>query len=112
MGTKHFRGASWFISITVFAALLAVSVYGIAVPAMWADEVATVSAAHRPLATLIGLLGNIDGVHGTYYLFIHFWGSLFGFSPLSVRLPSAIAVALTGVLTWKLASHLYDVRMG
>jgi len=112
MGTKHFRGASWFISIAVFAALLAVSVYGIAVPAMWADEVATVSAAHRPLATLIGLLGNIDGVHGTYYLFIHFWGSLFGFSPLSVRLPSAIAVAITGVLTWKLAGHLYGVRIG
>jgi mannosyltransferase len=40
------------------------------------------------------MLQSVDAVHGLYYIFIHFWGSLFGFSDVSLRFPSAIAVGL------------------
>ena len=64
------------------------------VPPLWADEVATIVAARRSLGELLAMLQSVDAVHGLYYLFMHAWGSLFGFSDISVRLPSAIAVGL------------------
>ncbi|UFS57809.1 glycosyltransferase family 39 protein [Subtercola endophyticus] len=76
------------------------SFVGLWVPSFWTDEAATIAAASRPLATLPKLLLNVDAVHGTYYLFMHFWIRLFGISELSLRLPSAIAVGfmVTGVV--------------
>ncbi|BDZ52054.1 mannosyltransferase [Frondihabitans sucicola] len=41
------------------------------------------------------MLGHVDAVHGAYYLGLHFWIQVFGASPASVRLPSALA---SGVL--------------
>ena len=64
------------------------------VPPLWADEVATIVAARRSLGELLVMLQSVDAVHGLYYLFMHAWGSMFGFSDLSVRLPSAIAIGL------------------
>ncbi|MES2171123.1 MAG: glycosyltransferase family 39 protein, partial [Actinomycetota bacterium] len=50
-------------------------------------------------------------VHGTYYLFMHFWITLFGASELSVRLPSSIAVgiAVAGVVV--LGTLLFSKRV-
>jgi mannosyltransferase len=86
------------------------------IPSFWGDEGASVMSAERSLPSLFRMLGNIDAVHGTYYLFLHGWISLFGASPLSVRLPSAIAVgcavAGTVVLTNRLASRRLAVIAG
>jgi mannosyltransferase len=70
------------------------------IPSFWGDEAASIMSAERPLATLWGELGRIDAVHGAYYLFLHFWISVFGASELSVRLPSTIAVgvAVAGIV--------------
>jgi mannosyltransferase len=70
------------------------------VPSLWGDEVTSVMSAQRPLASLLMMLGHVDAVHGTYYLGLHLWGALFGFSPFSVRFPSALAVgaAAAGVV--------------
>lgn len=64
------------------------------------------------MGNLLGLLGNIDGVHGTYYIFMHFWGQVFGFTPFSLRFPSAVAVCLATVATWRLATSLYGAHVG
>jgi mannosyltransferase len=72
----------------------AVSFAGSWIPSFWGDEAASVMSAERPLGTLWRELGRVDAVHGTYYLFLHFWIGAFGASELSVRLPSAIAVGL------------------
>jgi mannosyltransferase len=56
------------------------------------DEVATRWAASLSLGQLAHLLRNIDAVHGTYYLLMHFW-MLIGSSPTALRIPSVIAMA-------------------
>ena len=96
----------------IFATLLAITSWNLGTPSLWADEIATISASNRPIDNLLNLLGNIDGVHGTYYLLIHYWGAVFGFSPLSIRFPSAIAACLAVILTWKLANRLFGSRVG
>ena len=73
-------------------------------------------SAERPLPSLFVELGNVDAVHGTYYFFLHFWIGAFGASPLSVRMPSALAVgaAVFGVvlLAERLASYRVAVLAG
>ena len=85
---------------------LVVMLWNVGTPSLWQDEAATIAASNRPLPSLFRLLGNIDAVHGTYYFFIHFWGQVFGFSPLALRVPSAIAVAMSAYLVYRMAIHL------
>lgn len=92
-------------------AVLGLELWGISRPALWADEVATVSGAKRSIGSLLAMLHNIDAVHGTYYLFMHFWVSAFGISEFSLRLPSAIAVALTSVVVFLVARLRFDERI-
>ena len=61
------------------------------------DEVATRWAALLPLRELVHLLSNVDAVHGLYYLLMHGWVAL-GSSPVALRIPSVIAMAVAAVL--------------
>ena len=72
---------------------------------MWADEVATISAATRSVPELLHMLTKIDAVHGTYYLFMHFWLGGFGISEFALRFPSAVAVSLTALAVWHLVGR-------
>jgi mannosyltransferase len=66
--------------------------------AMGNDEVATHWAALLSLRHLAHLLGNVDAVHGLYYLLMHGWMAL-GTSPAFMRIPSVIAMTAAAVLT-------------
>jgi len=79
---------------------------------LWSDEVATISAADRGTLDLLRLLQNIDAVHGVYYAAMHGWISLFGASPVSVRVPSALAVGAGATGLVVLGARLVDVRFG
>lgn len=84
-----------------------VSFTGSWIPSYWGDEAASVMSAERSLPSLFRMLGHVDAVHGTYYVFLHFWIGAFGASEISTRFPSAIAagfiVAGTFLLGRKLA---------
>jgi len=88
-----------------------ISAWGSWIPSLWGDEAASVMSAQRPLSSLFLMLLHVDAVHGTYYLFLHFWVDVFGASPFSVRLPPAIAVgfAVAGVVY--LVSRLGTLRL-
>lgn len=90
------------LGLLAFAASFA----GSWIPPLWADEVATISAARRSFVELWALLQSVDAVHGLYYVFMHVWGAFFGFSDLSVRFPSAIAVGLACYGTVRIGSRL------
>ncbi len=100
------------LSVIAFA----LSTLGSWIPSFWGDEAASIMSAERPLPTLFRMLGNVDAVHGTYYFLLHFWIQAFGASPLSVRMPSALAVgaAVFGVvlLAERLASYRVAVLAG
>jgi mannosyltransferase len=90
--------AAWIPPAVAAAAMLVLGWWGIARDnSMGNDEVATRWAALLPLRELAHLLGNLDAVHGLYYLLMHGWVAL-GSSPVVVRIPSVIAMAVAAVL--------------
>lgn len=89
-----------------------VSFLGSWVPSLWTDEVATISAARRPLPDLFELLQTVDAVHGLYYVLMHFWTTVFGDSEVSVRMPSAIAIGLAAAGLVKIGQHVGNIPLG
>ncbi|WP_101950651.1 glycosyltransferase family 39 protein [Mycobacterium sp. 3519A] len=79
----------------------AVSLAGAGRPSFWYDEAATISASYsRSLPALWQMLGNVDAVHGLYYLVMHGWFQLFPPTEFWSRAPSGLAVgaAAAGVV--------------
>jgi mannosyltransferase len=98
------------LAITLGLVSAALCFAGSWIPSLWGDEVTSVVSAERSLPSLFRMLGNVDAVHGTYYLFLHFWIEVFGASPVSVRSPSAIAAGTTVAGVVFLASRLATFR--
>jgi mannosyltransferase len=99
---RRLHAAEWVLGLIAFA----LSAAGSWIPSLWGDEVTSVLSAQRPLPSLFMMLGHVDAVHGTYYLLLHFWIDVFGASPFSVRLPSAIAAGLATAGVVALARRL------
>jgi mannosyltransferase len=68
-------------------------------PSLWFDEAATVSATMRSWPELFWMLEKIDAVHGLYYAGMHLWLDIVGYTPFTLRLPSAVCVGLAAALT-------------
>jgi mannosyltransferase len=81
-------------------------------PSLWGDEAASVLSAERPLPSLFRMLGNVDAVHGTYYLFLHFWIRVFGESDVALRFPSAVAAGFVAAGVFLIGSRLASRRLG
>lgn len=95
----------------------AVSLGGAARPSFWYDEAATISAAHsRSLGQLWQMVGNVDAVHGLYYLLMHGWFSIFPPTEFWSRVPSGLAVGVAAagvvVLGRQLSSRTVAVVAG
>ncbi|MFF4318840.1 hypothetical protein [Streptomyces sp. NPDC001568] len=60
---------------------------------VWRDEAATWQVARRSTGEIWAMLGNVDAVHGLYYLFMHGLFEVFGAGTTTLRLPSVLAVA-------------------
>ena len=90
----------------------AISVIGIGIPSIWYDEAATIISATRSWAQLWAELGNVDAVHGLYYALMHIVFDVFGYSPLTLRMPSAIAVGIAAALVVVLGRQLSRSWLG
>lgn len=94
------------IEIPILAVVGAVIVFiGSATPSIWYDEAATIVSATRTWPELWAMLHTVDAVHGVFYAFMHLWFDLVGYSPLTLRLPSAVISGGTIALTMLLASR-------
>ncbi|MDI1465499.1 glycosyltransferase family 39 protein [Catellatospora sp. KI3] len=80
--------------------------------ALWRDEYATWYAATLSPADLKHLLSNVDAVFAPFYLFTRAWITLFGDSLTSLRLPSALAMAVTAGLLGALGRRLFSPGTG
>ena len=81
------------------------------VPSIWYDESATVVSITRSWPQLFAMLQSVDAVHGLYYVFMHLWIDLVGYTPFTLRLPSAIATGLSAGLTVVLVRQLATNRL-
>lgn len=104
------HGFARIVALVAFAATI-VSLTGSWIPSLWGDEAASVMSATRSLPGLIAMLGTVDAVHGTYYVGLHFWIGLFGASPFSVRLPSALAIGATVAAVMLITRRLGSTRI-
>ena len=74
---------------------------------VWFDEAYSITLAKRPIGELVHLTA-IDVHPPVYYLFLHFWGGLFGFSELSLRLSSVIPMFFAIILMATLLKRLFN----
>lgn len=82
------------------------------VPSVWYDESATIVSARRTAAELWREIGHVDAVHALYYATMHVWFAAVGYSPFTLRFPSALAVGVAAALVVLLARELTDRRTG
>lgn len=96
----------WLPLLSAVATLLA-GLYRISGPSFSKDETATLAAVHRSFPQLIRMLGNVDVVHGAYYVLIWLVVRVAGgSSELIVRLPSVLAMAGTAYVITLLGRRL------
>jgi mannosyltransferase len=100
--TNHLAHPTGVLESLVVGALgAAVSLVGAGRPSFWYDEAATISASYsRSIGQLWQMLGNVDAVHGLYYLIMHGWFQILPPTEFWARVPSALAVggAAAGVV--------------
>ncbi|UVT23191.1 glycosyltransferase family 39 protein [Rhodococcus pyridinivorans] len=98
----------------VLVALLGsiVAAWGSWRPSFWYDELATLSVAQRSRVDLDRVLGNVDVVHGLYYVAMRYWFVVFGASEFSARVPSVLAVGVAAGGVVVLGRKLGDRRLG
>lgn len=89
-----------------------ISVIGIGIPSIWYDEAATIISTTRSWPQLWAELGNVDAVHGLYYALLHIVFDVVGYSPLALRMPSAIAVGAAAALVVVLGRQLSRSWLG
>lgn len=84
----------WILSIVLLIWLFAgLSLYIGMKQSVWFDEAYSIMLAKHPINDLIHLTA-IDVHPPVYYIFLHFWGNLFGFGELSLRLSSIIMMSV------------------
>ncbi|NAS23833.1 hypothetical protein GT755_19310 [Herbidospora sp. NEAU-GS84] len=83
--------------VVVFVMAVAMGLWGLDRGSMWQDEATTYAIASRSLGDLFTTLGNVDAVHGLYYLIVHAVLLLPGDPEVLIRLPSVLATGLAAL---------------
>jgi mannosyltransferase len=105
-------GGSGWLPVLPVAVTAAVVAIGLTVPSYWRDEAATVAAVRRPLGALVRMLGNVDAVHGTYYLLLWPVAQLFGTGEAALRIPSLLAMAVAAGLVTATGRRIASPSVG
>lgn len=106
------RWPAWLAPACAALFTLAVTLWRIGGPSFWRDEGATLAAVHRSLPQLIRMLGQMDAVHGAYYLLMWPLVRLAGGGEFALRLPSALAMAAAAGLLTALGRRLAGPAAG
>ncbi|MGX4652376.1 glycosyltransferase family 39 protein [Micromonospora sp. SCSIO 07396] len=104
--------AGWVVWAVPLLVTLVAGCSGINRAQPWRDELATWSAATRPVGDLFRLTRTVDAATGAYYLVVHGWTGVFGDSVAALRLPSVLAMAGAAGLTGVLGRRLFGVSAG
>jgi mannosyltransferase len=86
--------------------------WGVWSPSYWGDEAASVMSAERSLPSLLGMAGQVDGVHTTYYALLHLWIGVAGTTELATRGPSAVAIGFLVAAVVVMGQRVGGARLG
>ncbi|MFD4546422.1 glycosyltransferase family 39 protein [Streptomyces sp. NPDC058466] len=95
-----------------FFLTLGLTSHGLTDSLLGRDELVTWGMVNRSTGQILATLQNVDAVHGTYYLLMHLWVGLFGDSVISLRLPTALAVAGSASVLSLIGNRLFGYRAG
>ncbi|HVB42975.1 MAG TPA: glycosyltransferase family 39 protein [Streptosporangiaceae bacterium] len=107
----HDAGPAW-TRFTPPAVAFLMCLWGITTPSFWRDEAATIAAVRRPFGDLFRMLGNVDAVHSLYYVLMWPLVHLFGSGEFVMRLPSALAAAVTAAAVAAIGRRVYSPWAG
>ncbi|MER5970391.1 hypothetical protein ABT112_11765 [Streptomyces sp. NPDC002055] len=79
---------------------------------VWRDEAATWQVAQRSTAEIWHMLGNVDVVHGCYYLLMHALFECFGPCTPTLRLPSVLAMGVAAACVAVMGHRLGGMWVG
>ncbi|MFE9171947.1 hypothetical protein ACFYNZ_21055 [Streptomyces kebangsaanensis] len=79
---------------------------------VWRDEAATWQVAQRCTAEIWHMLGNVDVVHGCYYLLMHALFECFGAGTTTLRLPSVVATGVAAACVGSIGHRLAGMWVG
>jgi mannosyltransferase len=102
----------WRLAVPVAAVTAAVVAVGGAGRELWIDEYVTWFTTTLSWPEFQRLLGNIDIVHALYYVLMRPWTAAFGDSPLALRLPSMIGMAVAAGALTLLGRRWYGSTVG
>jgi mannosyltransferase len=89
----------WLVIAVPAVLAFVTSGFDLGSPSLWRDEAYTKDAISRSLSHLFDMLGNMDAVHGAYYVILHFFTEVFGTSVVALRFPSLCAMAVATAFT-------------
>ncbi|MFI8520729.1 glycosyltransferase family 39 protein [Streptomyces sp. NPDC085481] len=93
------------------AVMLGIGMWGIDRGTMWRDESATFQIARRSVPEIWRLLGELDAVHGLYYLLVHAALAVRA-DEVMLRLPSVLGATCTAGLIAAIGCRLARPRVG
>ncbi|MBT2676643.1 glycosyltransferase family 39 protein [Streptomyces sp. ISL-14] len=79
---------------------------------VWRDEAATWQVARRSAGDIWHMLGQVDAVHGLYYLLMHALFECFGPGTTTLRLPSVLAMAVAAACVTVIGQRLAGAWAG
>ncbi|MEU6481234.1 hypothetical protein ABZ858_31055 [Streptomyces sp. NPDC047017] len=79
---------------------------------VWRDEAATWQVAQRSTGEIWHMLGNVDVVHGCYYLLMHALFECFGPGTTTLRLPSVLAMGVAAACVGAIGLRLAGLWAG
>ena len=103
---SRLRPGAWLVVVIPVVAELAVGGYRLGGASLWRDEAYTLDAARRSDGQILALLGNLDAVHGPYYLVMHVVVGILGASAAPIRLPSLLGMSVAAGCTAALGRRL------
>ncbi len=99
----------WFLPSVLMVGL---GLWDITGPSYWRDEAASLTAVHRSFGQLVRTLGNVDAVHGVYYMIMWPVVRVAGSGELVTRLPSVVAMAVAAAAVAALGRRLVSPAAG
>jgi mannosyltransferase len=91
--------AGWLVIAVPAVTAFVVGGYELGGPSLWRDEAYTKDAISRSVSQLFAMLGNMDAVHGAYYLVMHVIVAVIGTSAVALRFPSLCAMVIAAGFT-------------